>query len=105
MKRNVLTTVIATVFTCLVFAMPAFAEENSGNPEDFFLYRNSPSRDPQVLESDDSCYWTEGWKWDADSRTLTLKNATLDKQVYLPKDSTVILIGDNKVTRWMLLEI
>ncbi len=99
MKRNVLTTVIATVFTCLVFAMPAFAEEDSGNPEDFFLYRNSPSRDPQVLESDDSCYWTEGWKWDADSRTLTLKNATLDKQVYLPKDSTVILMGDNKVTR------
>ena len=99
MKKHLFTAFLFLFLACLVFAAPAFAEEDSGNLESFFLYRNSPSLDPQVLESDDSCYWTEGWKWDADSRTLTLKNANLDKQVYLPKDSTVILIGDNKVTR------
>ena len=50
-----------------------------------------------IMESVDNTA-TEHWKWDKDSKTLTLNGATLAVPLRLPPDATIVVNGTNSIS-------
>jgi hypothetical protein len=99
LKRTCCLTGILILFCCFIGLIAASAAEKDTRIGDLTLIQSGPYLDPPGLESDDSRYASEGWKWELETKTLTLKNAAVSGKIEVPNGTTVVLTGKNSAGR------
>ena len=96
MKKRIFGMVLALVLVLGLVPVTAWATEAEEYEYYYFKDKNFPTTGNAYFTKD--APELPGVTWDQENEVLTLENATLDKQVSLPTDATIKLIGDNTIT-------
>lgn len=96
MKKLIFGMVLALVLVLGLVPVTAWATEAEEYEYYYFKDKNFPTTGNAYFTKD--APELPGVTWDQENEVLTLENATLDKQVSLPTDATIKLIGDNTIT-------